>query len=48
MMLNIAKYQPITLDMLLYGDNNLSVDSNLEIVNAVREFMKRTHRFDHN
>lgn len=42
-MLNLQK--PITLDLLLYGDNDVSYDENVKLFKLVHEYIKKSRRF---
>ena len=39
---SLTFHLPLTLDTLLYGDDNLSVDTNIEIVLSVQDFITKT------
>ena len=45
MLLSINNLCNVNLDVLLYGDDNLDIETNKKIFDAVQEFIKLSERF---
>ena len=45
LLLELARFQPIDIDRLLYGDSDLPIADNLNIFEAVQKFIRDTGRF---